>query len=201
MRGFVRSLRALVVCLGILCAVSSANAELRMGRIEAVLLDNLAVVHTELIDPFSEETQQTLLSGLPVAIDLEIHFIRTGYVKRVFNRVVVQYDVWTEQYRVITPLAPISVGDFETLLSLLRNDLAVTLDYSELPGEGPWLVKARAGERRVLRDEDLHPDAVTRIEEELSGVSRWLFRRGRPQESFCDWSELTQLHEPHEAGR
>lgn len=172
---------------------SHALAQIHIGTIEAQWEDTLAVVHPEILDPFSKETRQTLNSGMPVAVDVEVQFIRTGFVKRLFKRIVVEYNVWTDRYRVITPIGPLAINDYETVLKLFRRDLILTISDQDLPSDTEWFVKVRAGERRVLRDEDLRSDALSRIEDDLPGIAGWLFRRGHPKETFCDWSILQKL--------
>lgn len=170
-----------------------AHAQISVNSLTVLWEDTLAVVQPVINDPFSPETRQTLESGMPVAVDVEIQFIRTGYVKRLFKRVVVKYNVWTERYRVLTPIGPLAIRDYETVLNLFHNNLIITLHEQELDPAEQWFVKVRVGERRVLRDEDLRSDALSRIEDDLPGIAGWLFRQGRPRETYSDWSPLAKL--------
>ena len=182
-----------LLLLILLSLPSQVTAQIRVNNLTLLWEDSLAVIQPEIIDPFSQETKQTLESGMPVAVDVEIQFIRTGYVKHVFKRVIVQYNVWTDVYRVVTPIGPLAINSYPTVLGLFKNDLIITLNESELESNAEWLVKVRAGERRVLRDEDMRSDAISRIEDDLPGIAGWLFRRGRPKETFSEWSALKKL--------
>ena len=182
--------------LGILMLLSTSSfssAQVTVSNLSVLWEDSLAVVQPVIMNPFSAETRQTLESGMPVAVDVEIQFIRTGYVKRLFKRVVVKYNVWTEKYRVLTPIGPLAIRDYETVLNLFHNDLIITMSERDLDPSEEWFVKVRAGERRVLRDEDLRSDALSRIEDDLPGIAGWLFRQGRPRETYSDWSPLAKL--------
>jgi len=188
------------LCAGLMLLALEASAQIRIGKVDAAWEDSVAVVRAEVLSPFSKETRQTLESGLPVALDLEVQFIRTGYVKRAIDRIVIEYNVWNGIYRVHTPIGPLAIKDYTTLMGYIRNDLIVTINAQELAGEFEWLVKVRAGERRVLRDEDMRTDALSRIEDELPGIAGWLFRQGRSKETFSDWSALVKLPKRTMAG-
>jgi len=165
--------------------------ELSINKLETVWEDSIAVIRPEINNPFSNDAIQTLQSGLTVGIKVELQFIRTGYVKRFFFVVPVQYNVWTDKYRVVTPIGPLSVNDFETVLTLFKNDLIFVISENDLPHKGPWYVKIRAGERLALVDAE--KSSVKRIEDELSGIAGWFFKKGKPKETFSDWSKLMQL--------
>ncbi len=169
----------------------TVQAEIRVGDVEAYWEDSIAVVRPEIIDPFSEKTRQALISGLPVEVELNLQLIRTGYVKHLFYRVVIEYNVWQDRYRVHTPLGPLAVDDYQTVLTLFRNDLVVPIHAADLPGDGPWLVKARAADQPIQVEGDA--GTVNRIERELSGIAAWLFRSSRPRKAFSKWSSLVQL--------
>ncbi|MCB2198188.1 hypothetical protein KQI63_02225 [bacterium] len=184
----------LISGIAILFALSTPSyAQISVTSLSVLWEDSLAVVQPVINDPFSKETRQTLESGMPVAVDVEVQFIRTGYVKRLFKRVVVKYNVWTERYRVLTPIGPLAIKDYETVLNLFHNNLIITMHERELDPTEQWFVKVRVGERRVLRDEDLRSDALSRIEDDLPGIAGWLFRQGRPRETYSDWSPLAML--------
>ncbi|HEB84019.1 MAG TPA: hypothetical protein ENI92_03360 [Bacteroidetes bacterium] len=169
----------------------SAPAQIHVGKVEAWWEDTLAVIRPEILEPFSEPTRLTLQSGLPVAVDIEVRLFRTGYAKTIRRRIEVQYNVWQDRYRVITPIGPLAVKDYPTVLTLFRRDLILTLPRRELPGDSPWFLKVRVGERRVLGKGD--DDRLSAMERELSGLVGWLFRRGRAKESYTDWSRLAEL--------
>jgi hypothetical protein len=184
-------LRTIIISL-ILLFSSQTFAEVQILNLEVLREDSLIVIRPEIIDPFSAETQQTLQSGIPVAVDLDVQFIRTGYVKHLDFTVKVEYNVWSDLYRITTPIGPLAIKDYNTLISFFKNDLILTTLADNLPGNTSWLVKVRAGDRRVLVVED-SGDAVQKIEKELSGIAKWLFKRGKKKNTFGEWSSLKQL--------
>ncbi len=188
----IRDIRTAVIFM-LLMFSSTAIAEVQILNLEVLREDSLIVIRPEILEPFSAETQQTLQSGIPVAVDLDVQFIRTGYVKHLDFTIKVEYNVWSDVYRVTTPIGPLAINDYNTLLAFFRNDLILTTLADNLPGNTAWLVKVRAGDRRVLIKEDNSGDAVQKIEKELSGVAKWLFKRGKKKDTFGDWSSLKQL--------
>jgi len=176
---------------------SKSYGQLVISDVEVLWEDSLIVVRPEIQKPFTDQTLETLRSGINIAIDVEIQFIRTGYVKREYSRVPVQYNVFTDKYRVTTPIGPLAVNDYETVQTLFRNDIIFIVPEKDLPKKGNWFVKVRAGER-ILMGEDSDSESVSRIEDELSGIAGWFFKKGKKKDNYCDWSHLTPLPEKPE---
>ncbi len=164
--------------------------------------DSLLVIQLAIEKPFSEETIHTLQSGLPVLLELEMRLLRTGFVKEFNYPVKVEYNVWTDVYRVHSPAGPLAMQELRTVLRFFERDFSIFLPRHELGSEERWLFKLRAGERRILQMGE-GEDALGRIEEELSGVASWLFRRRENRPSWTPWTTLMPVPayvEPDQGG-
>ncbi len=164
------------------------RAEIEVRNIEAGWEDSLAVVQLSLLEPFSEASQEALHTGLPIALDVELRISKLGYVRRAAFRIEVWYNVWRDQYRIITPLGPIAVEEYETLLKFFRDSFVIPLTLEDLPGNGPWYIRARASDQGVLEQA-----RELNIDTELNGITGWLFRQSRESNSYSEWTARTRL--------
>lgn len=195
-RNSFQVLFAIIICTLIVIPNYSLG-QLTVEDVDVFWEDSLIIVQPEIHHPFTDKTLETLQSGVNVALDVEIQFIRTGYVKREFIRVPVQYNVFTDRYRVTTPISPLAVNDYTTVLTLFKNDLIFIIDEKDLPKKGEWFVKVRAGERILLEGDD-GAESISKIEDDLSGIAAWFFKRGKEKDKYCEWSRLASLPEKPE---
>ena len=120
-----------------LLAPLKSFGQLRISNVEVFWEDSLVVIQPEIHAPFSQQTLETLRSGINIALDVEIQFIRTGYVKREYIRVPVQYNVFTDRYRVTRIEVEIIVA------IIFKHDRAVyRTSYRRITGIGYVIIAA-----------------------------------------------------------
>ncbi|MBZ0265637.1 hypothetical protein K8I28_13315 [bacterium] len=178
--------------LAFFASPSTGKAELRVGDIHAFWDGPFAVIQPEIFEPFTPETRKTLHSGMPVGIQIELKLVRTGFVKEKEVRVKVQYNIWNEKFIVITEHTSVPFNSYGEVLNYFENDFRILIAFDEFPKRGEWLIRMRAGERRVFDDED-KSKPIESIEQDLRGIARWLFKRGATEDSYCDWSDYIKL--------
>lgn len=173
-------------------------ASVRIGDIHAAWEDSVAVIQVPVSEPFSEEYQRALHSGLAIRFDFDIQLFRTGYSKRINQSVIVQYNVWTERYRITAPIGRLAIRDYQTVLKLFHDDLILIIDKNEIPYEGAWFVKVRT--TAYPAGEDGNAGAAGSLERELEGVTGWIFRRGKQKSVQSNWSNLGKLQQVSVSG-
>lgn len=165
-----------------------------IGTVEAFWEDSLAVIRPEINDPFRQEIWDALLSGLNIVIDLELQMIRIGYVKRESYKIVVEHDVWKNQFRVTAPVGTFVINDYSALEHYFKHNLGLFVNAGDLPYYGSWLIKVRVGEGRILHNNSKL--GSNRVEAELKGIAAWLFKWTKPKTNFSEWSPLVRLPDP-----
>lgn len=166
------------------------HADPRVASVEAAWEDSLAVLLPEVLDPITPSLRQTLRSGVPIVIDLEVRFTRTGFVTTEHVSVKVEYDVWTGWYRVHTPLSPFAIETFSTVELLFQRDLVLLFDEEVIDPEEDWFVKVRAGASMI---EEHGAGSRSGVEDDLSGLSRLIFRLFGNDPAMGEWSDLVKL--------
>ncbi|GBE30902.1 MAG TPA: hypothetical protein ENH10_10475 [Bacteroidetes bacterium] len=170
---------------------SQAQSHPRVGIVEAFWEDSLAIIRPEIIDPLDTSLRRTLESGVPVRVDVEIRFSRTGYVKTVSVGIIIEYDVWTGWYRVTTPLSPFAIKEYATVEQLFAQDLLLIFGPDEVDPHTEWFVKVRSG--AVIHDGDEETGNQHGVANDLSGVTRLLFQLFDRNKDRGEWSELVKL--------
>jgi hypothetical protein len=184
----------LLLSLGLSASVLAQDETIEVRELEAFWEDSVAVIHPRVYAPFSTESSQALHSGLPVAIDLDVRLTRVGFVKRLDFRIEVWYNVWKDRYRVITPIGPLAMEEYYTLLKYFREDLVIPLPRDTIPAQKAWFVRVRACDRGVL------PEAMEdEMGGEMKGLIGWLFNLGE-RGNYSEWSDRTRLEPPEGSG-
>lgn len=178
----------------VLALALPAPAAPRVGSVEAFWEDSLAVIQPEIRDPLDASMRRTLRSGVPVVVELEVRFVRTGYAFSERVPVRVEYDVWTGWYHVHTPLSPLAIDEYSTVLRLFERDLVLPFPERDVEPDRAWFVKVRAGARIAETDAD-GGDPASGVEEELTGFARLLFRLFGAGSEMGEWSDLVKLPE------
>lgn len=175
----------------LLAATCGSAAEPAITELEAFWEDSLAIVRPGIDSPLDESLRRTLQNGVPVQVDVEVRFTRTGFAKTEVVPVTVEYDVWTGWYRVTTPLSPFAIEKYSTVERLFANDLVLLFKPDQVdPGED-WFIKVRAGSS-MLEDNNGESSAHG-VGDELSGLSRIIFQLFGTSEERGEWSELVKL--------
>lgn len=167
-------------------------AEPNVHSLAAVTKGDSVFIKLSVDSPFSQETRETLDSGLPVAIDVQIQFIRTGFVKRNAVRIKILHNVWNNSYAISVNENVVVYNSYRQILSALDSGIWFHIISNEYHIGNKWLIKVRAGERRILKEND---DLDIDIGEELGGIAGWLFNRGRKEIEFSDWTPLVKVIE------
>jgi hypothetical protein len=184
-------------CLLILCVPQQilAAEPIIVESVDAYWEDSLAVLNAHVLDPLSPELQDALRSGVKIQFDFNVYLSQTGYVKRLDDRIQLEYDVWSDRYRVVTPIGRLAINDYRTVLKFFRDDLILLVHKRDLPREGAWFVKVRVEAFPVRSEEGAEAGS---LERELRGLTGWLFRRGQSMSRKSDWSILSRLPDPGE---
>lgn len=186
------ALTGLLLVLAVLAGQpQDATAQPSVGTVDASWEDSLAVILPEVLDPISPSLRQTLRSGVPLIIELELRFARTGFVRTETVPVKVEYDVWTGWYRVHTPLSPLAIEQYSTLERLFERDMALIFDTSQIDPDEDWYVKVRVGTR--MDDNDGDEGQRSGVEDDLPGITRFLFSLFGRKHEMSEWSELVKL--------
>lgn len=185
------SIRAVTTLLfTLLVGAAIATASPRIGYVDTFWKDSIAVIQTQVIDPFREETWNALLSGLPVVLDLEIQVANDDYIQEGSFAVRIKHDVWENSFHVHTPQGRKMISNYPSLIRFFDREFSVFLERGELPQPGPWRVRVRVGEGRIL-EKERHG-----IESRLSGIAGRLFRWVKPPLEFSRWSPYIDLPLP-----
>jgi hypothetical protein len=197
----IRRWRLVSICISIFVLVLISNNRVqampRIGEVEAFWEDSLAIIRPEISDPLTISQLRTLETGVPIRVEVEVRFTRTGYVKKEVVNVTVEYDVWTGWYRVTTPLSPFAIQDYSTVERLFQHDMLLLFNADDLDPDTPWFVKVRAGADTHEEDED--EDSDRGVANDLTGFTRLLFKFFDNKEDRGEWSELVKLPERDEA--
>ncbi len=183
----------LLIIVAVLLPLNAAYSMPRIGEVEALWEDSLAIVQPEIFNPLNVSQRRTLETGVPIRVDVEIRFTRTGYVKSKVVGITVEYDVWTGWYRVTTPLSPFAIEEYSTVERLFAQDLLLLFDTSELDPERRWYIKVRAGTE--LHEDGVESESDRGVLGDLSGFTRLLFKLFEKDADRCEWSELVKLPE------
>lgn len=192
----LRSISMIVLVLPLLLAPTSVlgQEQIDISSIEAFWEDSLAVLHLQVENPLTPELREALESGVQIQYDFDVYLTRTGYVKRLDEQMKLEYNVWSDRYRIFTPIGPLSINSFPTLMKLFRDDLILILHERDLPQVGAWFVKVRVEAYPIEAEEGERE--IGGLERELRGLTGWLFRQGPQYSTESDWSTLTKLPEP-----
>ncbi len=174
-----------LVCL-LLPWSSQAQPEIR--ALEAYWADGLAIVHPEIHNPMSKEGRETLMAGNPVGYRVQMEVRGKDGTVDVEQDFRIEYNIWEGRFRVYTPQGAVVMTSGEALTRFFRDDFTLLLGADDIPRQGPWKINCRIGE-------NLHPrrEGENTIERELNWLAAWLYRRGRTNVLYSDWSETTTL--------
>ncbi len=179
----------ILVLSGVLfLSLSHSQAQPIIQNIEAYWTEGLAIVHPVVQRPLSSEGRATLNAGNPVGIRVQLKIDGQNKSDKLVMHFRLEYNVWENRFRLHTPQGAVAMTNAEALFRFFRDDFTLLLEPKNLPGEGPWRITVRLGE-------DLHPrlGEDDTIERELNWLAAWLYRRGRTNILYSDWSETATL--------
>ncbi|MFH0883850.1 MAG: hypothetical protein V2A56_12745 [bacterium] len=185
----------------VLFLANSAEAQngIAIAGVEAFWEDSLAIIHPKIESPLSTVHVRTLQTGVPIRFDFQIQLFRTGFSKTIHQEVTVEYNVWTDRYRVLAPIGALAIKSLATVDKLFRNDLILILHPADIPRNEEWFVRVQVEAYPVNVAED-GTKQVGSLERELQGLTGWLFRRGRSRTEKSKWSTTAKLPERSPAG-
>ncbi len=180
---------------------AQAQAKMRIEKVAAFWEDSLAIVQPTIESPLSPTYTKALRTGVSIRYDFEMQLFRTGFSKTIHQEVTVEYNVWTDRYRVVAPIGRLAIESLSTVEKYFRDGLILILHPSDIPREEAWFVRVRVEAYPVTVTED-GSEEVGSLERELQGITGWLFRRGRSKTEKSGWSKTTRLPEaPHSEAR
>lgn len=187
--------------LFLLAPVKSAFAQedIKITGIEAFWEDSLAVIHPKVEFALSPIHTHTLQTGVPIRYDFQIQLFRTGFSKTIHQEVTVEYNVWTDGYRVLAPIGALSIKGLPTVQRLFENDMILILHPADIPRNEEWFVRVQVEAYPVNMAEDGTEQSGS-LERELQGLTGWLFRRGHTRTEKSKWSSTTKLPVRPDAG-